>query len=354
MKRRTWGALGLLLVLSLALAGCGQKITAEEIVAKMQETVQTTEDAHAIVEASISVQGMEISATVEVWEQAPNKLRVEVIEASEARFADTVIVTDGEQAWSYEPQRNLVQVGPPGEVDMPLPQEILGSLQGTIQEMLDASDVELAGEEQVAGRPAYVLNVSAKEDAEQEIFPGNGTATVWVDKEQWFILRATYEASAFGQGTMEVRSFELNSGLSDELFEFEVPEGARVIDAQAQQPEPLTLVEAVSQAGFHLLIPGYVPQDATLVDIFRVGESYVLRYNHSTQVSFTVIQGPELASPPPLGDLQGLTVRGQSATAISDEAGGNTFLYWTEDGITVTVAGHISLDEALKVAESLK
>ncbi|MFN2243267.1 MAG: DUF4367 domain-containing protein, partial [Anaerolineae bacterium] len=34
--------------------------------------------------------------------------------------------------------------------------------------------------------------------------------------------------------------------------------------------------------------------------------------------------------------------------------GGNTFLYWTENDITVTIAGRISLEEALQVAESLE
>ena len=55
-----------------------------------------------------------------------------------------------------------------------------------------------------------------------------------------------------------------------------------------------------------------------------------------------------------MGASQDITVRGQSATVISDEAVGNTFLYWTEDGVTVTIAGHIGLEEALQVAESLK
>ena len=85
-----------------------------------------------------------------------------------------------------------------------------------------------------------------------------------------------------------------------------------------------------------------------------MGDAVVLRYNHSTQVSFTIIQGPELSGPPPVGQSQDITVRGQSATVITDEAGGNTFLYWIEDGVTVTVAGHISLDDALEVAESLQ
>jgi outer membrane lipoprotein-sorting protein len=354
MRHRVWVVFSLFLVLSLPLAGCGQKITADEIVAKMQETVASTQDAHAVMTASVNAQGIELTAKAEMWEKMPNKARAVVLESSDPRYVGTTMVSDGQQAWLYEPARNLVTTGSMGEVEMPVPQEMLTSLQDVIQQMLDASNVELVGEEAVAGRDAYKLTLSPKEESEQQIFPGNGTATLWVDKEQWFILKATYEGGTFGQGSMEVESFELNTGLADDLFSFQAPEGVKVIDIAAQQPEPMTLVEVMQYPAFHVLIPEYVPEGATLISIFRSGESIILRYNHSTQVSFAIVQGPELASQPPLGEAQNVAIRGQSATVVTDEAGGNTFLYWTENAVTVTVAGHIGLDEALKVAESLK
>jgi outer membrane lipoprotein-sorting protein len=354
MRQKALIVFSLLLALALAVAGCAKKITAEEIVAKMQETVEDTQDAHGVVEVAFSVQGIAMSMTAEVWEKSPTKFRAEVLEASQPGFAGMTMVNDGQQAWFYEPARNVVRVGPTGEIETPLPQEMLSSLQELIQEVLDASDAELLGEETVAGHDAYKLTVSPKEGAESEFFPGDGTATLWVDKERWIVLKAEYEAESFGQGGMEVQSFELNPGLADDLFRFEVPEGAEVVEVEKQQSQPLTLDEAKAQAGFPLLVPDYVPEEATLIEVFKATDSIVLRYDHSPQVSFTIVQGPELASQPPLGETQGVTVRGYSATVITDEDGGNTFLYWAENGVTVTVAGHISLEEALKVAESLQ
>jgi outer membrane lipoprotein-sorting protein len=354
MRRRVWMSCSVFLILSLVLVGCGQKTTAEDIVAKIQETAASTQDAHAVLTADVNVQGIEMSVKAEVWEKMPNKARAVVIESSDEKYAGTTMVSDGQQAWLYEPARNLVTTGSMGEVEMPIPQEMLTSLQDVIQQMLDASNVELVGEETVAGRASYKLTLSPSEDGGQQLFPGNGTATLWVDKEQWFILKAVYDGGTFGQGTMEVQSFELNTGLSDELFTFQPPEGAKVIDIAAQQPEPMTVVEAMQYPAFHVMIPDYVPEGATLISVFKSGESIILRYDHSTQVSFAIVQGPELASQPPLGESQNVTVRGQNATVVTDEGGGNTFLYWTEGGVTVTVAGHITLDEALKVAESLK
>jgi outer membrane lipoprotein-sorting protein len=216
----------------------------------MQETVDSTQDAHAIVVAEVNAQGIELSAKAELWEQMPNKVRAEVLEASEPSLVGTVLVSDGANGWFYEPARNLVTVGAMEELDTPLPQEILVGLQEVIQQVLNAADVELVGEESIAGREAYKLEASPKEGAEHQLFPGNGTATVWVDKDQWIVLKATYTAGAFGQGSMEVQSFELNPGLSADIFSFEVPEGAHVEDVETQQAVPLTLDEAVSLRRF--------------------------------------------------------------------------------------------------------
>ena len=121
MRTKGWIAFSLLLVLALALASCGREMTAEEIVAKMQETVDGTQDAHAIVVAEVNAQGIEVSAKAELWEQMPNKVRAEVLEASEPSLVGTVLVSDGANGWFYEPARDLVTVGAMEKLDTPLP-----------------------------------------------------------------------------------------------------------------------------------------------------------------------------------------------------------------------------------------
>jgi outer membrane lipoprotein-sorting protein len=363
MHKRVLVLSSLVLVLSLVLAGCGQRITAEQIVAKMRETAQSTVDAHAVVKVDVNAMGIDLSATAEMWEKSPNSVYAEVIDASRPEFKGMTLVTDGQQAWFYDPARNQVEVGAAGKMELPLPQEMLTSMQGVIQQVLDASNVQLAGEESVAGHDAYKLTFSPKEGSNQQLFPGNGIATVWVDQERWITLKATYEASSLGQGTIEILSYELNPGVPDTRFHLEIPEGAEVVDVHAEQPLPLTLDEARTQAaaeGYSLLVPGYVPAGATLIEVFKTGGTIILRYDHSPQVSFTVMQGYELPEGYELSHLSLLgepketTVRGQQATVIAEEASGNTFVYWTENGAAIAVAGSISLEEAIKVAESLQ
>lgn len=354
MRRNLFAMAAWLLVGSLLLAGCGQRVTAEEIVAHVRDTAESTQDAHAVVTVVANVQGIDISASAEIWEKMPNKVRAEVIDSSRAEVKGMVFVTDGEQAWLYEPDSGQVLTGSAGKLDVPLPQQFLASMQEMVQKVLDASEVELAGEEVVAGHETYKLTLTPKDDEETAMFPGSGTATLWVDKERWIVLKAMYQADSLGQGTLEVQSYELNPGVSDERFRFDAPEGVEVVHVEDSQPQALTLDEARATAGFPLLVPEYVPEGATLIEVYAQGETIILRYDHSPAIAFTVVQGKELPPMPSLGESTAVTVRGQSATHISDLTSGSTLLYWTENDVSIMVAGHISLDEAMKVAESLQ
>ena len=77
------------------------------------------------------------------------------------------------------------------------------------------------------------------------------------------MLQAHFVGDVFGEAWVRVRSFELNTGLADALFQFEIPEGAEVIEIKDLQPIPLTLDEARAQADFSLLVPAYVPEGVT-------------------------------------------------------------------------------------------
>ena len=367
MDKRWFIGLCAVTVLSLLVGGCQDRPTAEEVVAKMQEVEASIEDAHAVVEFSLQAQEMDMDSTVEMWEQSPNKFRAEVLEASEDDLVGVVSVTDGQQVWIYNPSENEVLVGRVGEfgMDEPLnPRHVIELMEEGIQRVLDTCDVELVGEEDVDGAATYKLEFTPKEGEETTLpIPIEGTGTLWVDQERWIVLQAHFDGGTLGQGWMHVRSFEFNTGVADDRFQFEIPADATVINVEDMQPTPLTLDEARAQAGFTLLVPGYVPDGVTLIDVFTVKGAFVLHYDHSP-VSFTVTQRlPEEAEELEQQAIEQrlsrgaeeleVSVRGQTAALITDGMD-NSFLTWTEDGVEITIAGRISQDEILKVAESLQ
>ena len=295
---------------------------------------------------------MDVELVIEVWEKKPSKFRAEVLKASDPEFLGAINVTDGQQFWMYQPSQNEVLVGEVGPDEPSSPRDIIQFMDEAIQRVLDTSEVKLAGEEDVAGVATYKLEITPRDEGEA-VLPMGGKVTLWVEQERWIVLQAHFSGGIAGEGRMRVRSFELNTGIADNLFQFEIPEGAKVTNAEDKRPTPLTLDEARTQAGFTLLVPTYLPEGVTLIDVFTVDGAFILRYDHST-TSFTVIQGlSEGVREAPPGQKTEVTARGQTANLITDGLG-NSFLTWVEDGVTITIAGRIDQDEILKVAESLQ
>lgn len=357
MKRKPYLGLAVLLVSALLLSACQSGPTAEEIVTKMKEVQASVEDAHAVVDFSVRAQTLEMEFAVEMWEKSPNKFRLEVLEDSEERFAGVVSVTDGHQVWMYHPGENEAVTGQVGEfgVDEPLdPRQVIEQMQEMIDQVLDHSDVELDGEEELAGVPTYRLVFTPKEGEESNLpLPLRGDATLWVEQDRWVALQAHFEGGSLGEGWMRVRSYEFNAGVPDERFRFEIPEGTHVRTVEEVQPTPMTLDEALAEAVFSLRVPTYVPEGATLIDVFKIDGAYVFRYDHSA-TSFTIVQGTSESSGHfPAGETAEVSVQGEIGTLVTDGLG-HAFLSWSEDRVAITIAGRVSQEEILRIADSLQ
>ena len=284
MRGRSLVLLAALSMVVLLLGACQGGLTAEEIVSKMKEVEAGIENAHAVAEFNLKLQGLEGDIVVEMWEQSPNRFRAEVLEDSSGEFLGVTSVTDGQQVWLYHPGENEVVAGRVGDlgIDEPLsPHQLIEQMREVIDYVLEHSDVELVGEEEVDGVPTYKLLFEPKEGDEARLpLPLMGATTLWVEKDRWVALKAHIAGGPLGEGWMHVRSYEFNQGVPAERFRFEVPDGVRVRSIEALEPTRFTLDEALLDADFALLVPTYVPEGTTLIDVFRTDGRYVLRYDH--------------------------------------------------------------------------
>jgi outer membrane lipoprotein-sorting protein len=372
-------SLALLLVAALVLAACGaQQLTAEEIVQRMEATRAATNDAHATVALDFTSDQRSGTMEVEVWlektgqvdeaGQAISKTRAEVKQAAEADLVGTLLVNDGTTFWLYSPKDNRVLTG--ARSDLP---RGAGAAAGgpTTQVLLDivsrgmeAFDVELLGQEQVAGVNAHKLKLTPKTDTQQQLqLDGIVEVSMWVDEARALPLKVAIDASDMGKGTLEARALETNTGLADELFTYTPPAGAEVVqvaDLMARMsPQSLTLDEARARVTFALLTPATLPDGTTLTEVQLVGEHTVIQNYTGGAVSFSVVQSSEDVGcdrQPPAGSaVQQISVRGQPATLITGsgtEQG--SLLRWQENGVRFVIAGTLAAADAQQVAESLR
>jgi hypothetical protein len=96
------------------------------------------------------------------------------------------------------------------------------------------------------------------------------------------------------------------------------------------------------------------------VQLFQQGGSPAVIQNYSGPVAFSLAQGRnDIArdrEPPAGSQVSEVTVRGQPATLITNTSGsqGGSLLRWQENGVTIFIAGTLSGEQALAVAESLQ
>jgi hypothetical protein len=297
-----------------------------------------------------------------------------------------------------DPVHNTVYSATPSQLLDKAPAELKSVLQSVdveqeVDKLIAASDITVLGTEQVAGIDAYKLDVKPKPDAAEQlgipqmfqmqagIIIKDLHANLWVDKDRWIPLKVMVEHPNMGQFTATTSKLELNKPVDPSKFTLQVPAGAKTVDLDAlsdkmaSNAKSTTLAQARTQAtadGWKLLEPAYLPGNATLIEVVTASApmngsnatGFVLNYSSPT-TNFSIIEGKSkyeqglgdgfsgVNKPDALKDVQ---VRGVTGKAFSPDGSNWTALFWQEkdNGIWVAIHGKLSLDEATKLAESLK
>ncbi len=362
---------------ALLLAACGQRLpTAEEIVERMEAARAATSDAHATVALDFTGPERAGRMVVEGWTQKTGatdaagrpiaRVRMEVREASEAAAVGSLIVSDGETFWIYNPAENTVitgEVGAMRDAAASTPAGPTTMLQDLIGQGLDAVQLEVLGTETVAGKNTWKVKVTPQPATREQLsLDGVIEGFLWVDAELALPLKATFDASDFGRGSVEALSLETNTGLSADLFRFTPPPGATVVRAEdlaaRMRPRAASLDEARATVSFPLREPGYLPAGMALVEVRVAGADTVILNYAGSGGSVSVVQSSQEVGrdrePPAGSQVRAVTVRGADGTLITGADGQGSLLRWEEGGLRYVVAGALGANEAIKVAESLK
>ena len=400
MMKRLLVFAALLMVASMALAGCGQQVTAQEIVQHMRDTAANTNSAHLVVTVSGQVKGDAANATLggthlsdmngqiqaELWYQKPNLLKVQLLSSNHAEYNGAFAVFDGTNIWAYDPSHKIAyKMDTTGLHELAgkanIPADLQGilenpNLESLIDQVLALTDYTLGPSEKVGAYQTYRLDLKPKAGSPAEQLLAGATATVWVDQTTWMPVKAKATASQ-GSGNMELSTFELNKDIPASTFQFTLPQGGHVIDLSGLAPRAVTIDQArtnAQQAGYTLLEPSYVPAGSTLVQVMSSrglmgnGATTIMNYSGgSAAPNFWISElngkdalGMGKGQPDTSGPAQTVTVRntqGHLATHTDQNGGSPTaVLWWNEPGTKLTIAlgGQISQDELLKIAAGLK
>jgi hypothetical protein len=228
-----------------------------------------------------------------------------------------------------------------------------------VEKLGEYFNIGKSGSEVIAGETANMLELEPiPEKMPSEYVAVGGILNLWIGQDKNLPLAVAYTGGSMGEFTATVLEYEANVGLDESLFTFEIPEDAEVITIADLEPESLTLEEAGQSAEFDFLTPTETPTGATLVDILDVRGALVQRYTLPEGGSFTIVQGISIEksadSKTPSSEGQSVDVRGTTGQLLADESGAKVLLTWSEGEVFYSIAGNLTPEQALTIAESLQ
>ncbi|MEZ5334081.1 MAG: DUF4367 domain-containing protein [Methanolobus sp.] len=351
-----------LLILGVALLSTGcvdEEMTAGKIAEEMQKKQENIEDCSATIYSVLSFNGQTEEMKYEYVIKSPDKVKT-VILLPESEAGSTT-VSNGDITWVYDPSTDIVQI-----FDIPgMSSTTEADYADLIEHYMNQSEISFSGEEVFEGRNTYVIAVHKEEGEKGEL---ESDMNIWFDEETWMPLKIEVTGNVGEEGdytyVVEYQNFEVNSGISDNEFEFAIPDDAQIqvideySDLFSKTPE-----QAQQEVNFSLLVPDYIPEGYELETIYTNihspdtvpgKESAYLLYSNSEN-TISIYEGTYDA-----GMKQDISVyEGIRKVSVNDTEGilstyaGFKRLQWYSHELDIMLDANMDDAEMIKIAESM-
>jgi outer membrane lipoprotein-sorting protein len=380
MSRYSWKAmLPLTFLFMLLLAACGSSSATQtslqptptpapaqgkELLTKAGQQLNTAKTMHAIFDIQTTGSAANGTVSTEVWKVSPDKSRTVVLQSTLRQFSTgSITVNNGKQVWQYDPAKKVVYTGQvsntTGTPAASTARDQTQFIMNIVQSIFTHSNATLVSSStRVNGHDVYDIQVASPASAQPS---STGSATfnysgdVFLDKASMLPVQVQLTIQGFGKVTLNVPMLVLNQPVNSSLFTFVPPTGVQVLPfPKTTTPDTgtLSLEQAQLQAGYHLLNIPASQSAYQLQGVDALGapgnQIFTLNYTKGNS-TFAISEGKSLANLPITG--QTVTVRGTTATLST--SGNSTTLTWTEKGVGIQIAGNVSKDELLTIANLL-
>lgn len=249
---------------------------AEEIIENASERYEEIEDFTAIQETTANYGENTTTTTADFAYMEPDNLRLEY--TGDGPQAGTLIVSNGSSTVIYDASNNSVQVI--DTAGQNVGQQADAGYLDQILSVLQSSETSYEGTETVAGEETYVVSAEPS-----SAFGGDVSYTYYLDQETYLPIKQHTDSTFTFNGTETnsesttvLRNVSVDVGLSNETFDFEVPEGATVLES----PVDTTTYESVDAVRENVSVA--VTEPAELPEGFGFEQAVVSRISNMTSV----------------------------------------------------------------------
>jgi outer membrane lipoprotein-sorting protein len=373
MSRNLWRViLPFTFLLMLLLAACGGSNTSQapakptptpvqgqQLLTRAAQNLRAAKTLHAIFDITTAGPGVNGTLKTETWNVSQGKSRTVVLQSTLSQLpTGSITVNNGKQIWHYDPVKKIVYTGPVSE-NAATSQDQNEFIMNIVQSVFTHGNATLVSSSAgVNGHDAYEVRVTSTA-SRQSAGAGSGNfnydGDVYIDKTSTLPLRVKLTVQGFGQVTVDLPTLVLNQPVNESLFTFVPPAGVKVLPfpkTGTSNTGTITLAQAQQQAGYHLLS---IPASQTAyklqgVDALGAPGNQVFTLNYiKGNTTFAISEGKSLANLP--GSGQKISLRGTTATLST--VGSTMTLTWTEKGVGIQIAGSLSKDDLVTIANLL-
>jgi outer membrane lipoprotein-sorting protein len=373
MSRNLWRVmLPFTFLLMLLLAACGGSSTSQapakptptpvqgqQLLTRAAQNLKTAKTLHAIFDITTVGPAVNGALKTEVWNASQGKSRTVVLQSTVSQLpAGSITVSNGKQIWHYDPVKKVVYTGPVS-ANVATSQDENEFIMNLVQSVFTHSNATLVSSSaSINGHDAYDVHVASTASGQSASASSgnfNYDGDVYIDKTSTLPLRIKLTIQGFGQVTVDLPTLVLNQAVADSLFTFVPPPGVKVLPfpkTGTSNTGTITLAQAQQQAGYHLLS---IPASQTAyklqgVDALGAPGNQIFTLNYiKGNTTFSISEGKSLANLPGTG--QQINVRGTTVTLST--VGSTMTLTWTEKGVGIQIAGTLSKNEIMAIANLL-
>lgn len=289
------------------------------------------------------------------WRHEDGRVRIETLD--EAGETISIVVNDGNELIIYDLESEQASVIDDPELIALNQQSPKEQAELSLSIVRDTHDLTLKDETEIAGRDVNHLVATPKE--KNQLI---GKQEIWIDKENWLVLKITSE-SGDQLIDMMYETVDFNVDIDDTMFSLDLPENVELIDLDdIHDVDEVSLTEAADALGQPFL---YIPEDDSLeistleksdlqgiVNRIEIDIDY--KKDDLPYVTLSIFETPDDVDDMTMPDETETTIRGQDATYIDMK--GFRSVFWDEDGLRYslsTIDPNLSIEDILELTETM-
>lgn len=349
---KTLKSVAIISMLTISLSACNGEvgtITPQEII---ENVVKENKEPISYYAESTTTLSDGSSFTMKEWKENTGKMRAEVVDHE---GNSTYSVNDGSNIWTYNSESNEVITfdfqNAGGDSWNKSPSEQAKILLKSIE---STHKIEIVGNEKLLKRDVIHVKATPNEQ-ESNLF---GEFEMWIDKETWFILKSIVKFDS-EPTTQEYTKFEINPQFEKGKFDFEIPDGAEIVNLDELSEE--LILKDVNEAAQYIEKPFYYVENQNNVQLNDIGVFWMkdipaqltFNYINNDLPYFSLVVTPVDEENKKYSG-EGIKVKGQEGTL--EEYGEFRSISWVEDGIGYAVlidSVDVTTEEVLQLLESM-